>query len=535
MLRRARALAPSLVLALAIACGGDDPPPPGSSDDGSGSDEGDPPARPTFAEPASGRLSLQNTRTTDLALTVSGVTPGVTELVVDGQSLGSLPEGAVLGRLEADELRLRVRGSMRSALHRMVLRSAGIGGLETSEEIIVEIVGGLESVSITADVTPTELPGSRLVVGGQGDDAVLVVYEPAPEGPRLHLLPWAPGGWDVDGRRTVAAPGLSVEADRVALPATALRYDRSDDDPGRVRVAWRVGPTGSRIDLLDVPWDEAEPAVPPSTSLSADDARAGQPAEWAELGRPWLMGDQLVAELYAPTDVEAPRPGDRAVVYGRVHDQGAGIDAPQRISVRGERVDLDLLGPAVDPIAIEYGGPPVISVRADHNQPLVLQLDPSAGLQARPTVLDGRDRSFSFVDVPLATITGAFGSRTVGGLIKRTGGRMRVAFIDDLGDGGVVEQSLSSDHLPELDGVRGELAVGSLMGISVFLLPYGPASPLHVVYGVGSSARVESLDDLHCDSAALAAAPGEVGPAVALACTTDGVLQLGTLEAEPAD
>ena len=529
---RARLAAPPLVLALVLpACGGDDGMAEATDEAGSSETDDEGPLRPSFSEPASGRLVLQTNRIDDLNLAVQGVTPGLTEWVVDGRSFGALPPDSTVGRLEAESLRIHVRGSVLPGRHRMLLRTVDATGVSESEEIIVDIAAPEGSGTFTAAVSPTGLPGHRVWPSGDDDDAVLVVLESTDDGPRVHLLPRAADGWDASSARTIAVPGLEEPAP-IALPVSVLRHGRTTEHEGRVRVAWRVGPTGTRIDVVDVAWDDADPSVGPRISLTADDAMAGRPAEWGSLGRPWLMDDLLVAELWAPLDVEAPRPGDHAIVWSRVHPNADALDPPQRVSVRADLVDLDRLGLAIDPIARAFGGPARVSVRVDQNDPLILDADLSGGLRARPTVVDDRDRSFSFADAPLASITGAFGSRTVASLTSEGGRRLRVAFIDDLGDGGVTAHSLSSDDLPDLEGVRGELAVGQVAGTSVFLVPYGSETPVQLVYAVGGTIRTHALEPLRCDGVALAdTADGDGG--LPLACTEDGELRLGTLSLEP--
>ncbi len=109
---------------------------------------------------------------------------------------------------------------------------------------------------------------------------------------------------------------------------------------------------------------------------------------------------------------------------------------------------------------------------------------------------------------------------------------MRVAFIDDLGDGGVTAHALDAEDLPDLEDIRGELAVGQVAGTSVFLLPYGAQAPVQLVYAVGASIRTTALESLRCDSIVLADAP-DGDAALPLACIGDGELQLGTLAFEP--
>jgi hypothetical protein len=521
-----------LGLALTLACGGDDGKAEGGSDDGASGTSGEGPGMPSFSEPASGRLSLPATRIDDLVLAVRDVEPGHTELVIDDHGLGPLGEESSVGALEGEALRLPVRGSMISGKHHMLMRTRSPSGVSDSEIIEVEIIAELEAVPVASATMPTGLDGTRVLALGEGRDALLLVLHAHELDPRLHLVGRGESGWDLYDERTVAAPGLALAPGERVLPVAALRYGRTDDDPGRVRVAVRAGVPGTHIELLDMAWDAATPAVEPVASLTASDALAGRPAEWAELGRPWLAGELLLAELWAPLDVESPRPGDRALVWSRVHDQGQGLDGAQRVAVRPDLVDLDRLGPALDRVSTERGGPTLFTIRADQHQPLVLEPDPTGGVRVRPTVADGNDRTFSFVDLPLATVVGAFGARTVAGVTTTSSGRMRVALVDDLGQGGSKETSLSDDDLPSFDQITGELAPASVGGLTVFLVPYGPELPVHAIYTAGAAVRVVSLTELRCDSVAVAGNP-DPGGEVPLACARDGELWLGTLNAMP--
>ncbi|MEX1368564.1 MAG: hypothetical protein AB1Z98_35875, partial [Nannocystaceae bacterium] len=459
---------------------------------------------------------------------------GVTELVLDGISLGPLGEGAAEGRLEISALRLFVRGSMVPATHRMMMRTADATGSRESEIIIVDINADRNLVPVVSLDDTAALVGDRVLVFGHGDRALLLVHEPTPGGPRLHLVPRGKdeGGartWASDEVRTVAVPGLVAGSGprSLGLPVAALRHERPADDQPRVRVAWRVDQPGTRIDLLDAPWETVDEQAVASASLTVEQARAERPAEHAELGRPWLLPDRLLAELYAPRDVEAPRPGDRSVVYARIHGDGETIDAPQLVAVGTGLVDLDRLGAAADPIAARAGRPAPFTLRADQRLPLVLDLDAAAGvLTARPSSVPGPDLEPLQTDVPLVTVTGAFGSRAVAGLRAESGGRMQVASFDDLG-GSVEVQTVSEEALPDLAQVSGEIAPGSVAGLTVFLVPFGPELPVHVVVMVGDEPEVVPLPELRCDSVALA--PDSEPDALPLACARDGEVWLGTL------
>lgn len=528
-------------LALGSACGGDDGSATGES---SGSSTGlEPLPRPVFTEPASGQLMLSTTRTEDLVLHVDNVLPGRTELVIDDRSFGSLDEGAVAGQLDDEAMTLRLRGSMLVGTHEMFLRTPDPAGPNESGVVRVNVARELEVIPAASPTTAVELGARRLLALGYGADGLLAALDDGdPAQPRLHLLPRADdgSGWDLDGRRTLSVPGVALDPEGWVLPVAAVRRGRTHDDPGRLRVAWRVGTfdagPGLRIDLVDVPWDEADPEVEPIASLSLEDALVGRAAEWAQLGRPWLMGELLLVELWAAADVESPRPGDRALVWSRLRhtDPSAPLvlDPVQRVTVGSRLVDLDRMGPALDRIAGDAGQPPVVTVRVDQIAPRVLEIDPVGGVRVRPTVLDGRDRSFSYADLPLCTVTGALGSRTVAGITPRASGRMRMAGLDDLGAGGIHDTSLGPDDLPPLDTVTAELAPSTVGGLSVFLVPYGDAAPVQAVYSNGSTVGVKGLDELRCEAVAVGEPPDPSGEAP-LACARDGALELGTLAATP--
>ncbi|MCA9651695.1 MAG: hypothetical protein KC501_17405 [Myxococcales bacterium] len=529
MRRHLRWVAPAaLPLALALGCsGGDDAAGDTEGDEGSSSEDGGPPL-PSFSEPASGRLSLASTRSDDVSLEVLGISLGETELLLDGIPMGTLGEGSIVGRLDTSALVLFLHGSMIPGTHRMTLRTAAPSGTKDSEIVVVDISTDASLVpTATLDDAPA-LAGTRVHAFGHDEGGVLMVIEPAEPAPRLHLLPRGPTGWDPAERRSVSTPGLELGPGLDALPIAALRHHVAGDDPGRVRVAWRVGRPGTRIDLLDLPWDEASPEPAPSASLTVSDALAGRPAEWAELQRPWLVGDRLIAELLAPIDVEAARPGDRAVVHARIADDGTAIDPPQRLMVGSDLVDLDDLGPAIDLVASDRGAPAPFTLRVAQREPVVLDLDPSRGLlQVRASVIDGADVEPFASELPLVTVTGAFGSRTVAEL--RAGGEeptLQVGFFDDL-SGAVDRRILDPEALPDLASASGGLAPGSIDGLTVFLVPLGAELPVHAVYAKGDDVGVAVLDELHCESVALGTAGGR--GTLPLACARDGQVWLGEL------
>ncbi len=502
--------------------------------DDAGSESGDEgPPRPSFAEPASGRIDVPSDRREDLVLMVTGVVPGQTELVIDGQGMGPLHDESRVGRLEATSLRLHVRGSLVPGQHRMYLRTADASGVAESEIVDITISTNLVIQPAATLDQAGALIGDRVVAIGHDADAMLLAIQTTDDEPRLHLAPWTDDGWDAAAARTLSLPGLVLDPQQRLIPVSALRRARVDDGPGRVRVAWRVDRPGTRIDLLDVAWEMANVGVEPQLSLTLEDALGGRAAEWAQLGRPWLLADQVLASLHAPTDVESPRPGDRAVVSARIEGDAVELAPPQRVTRGTDEADLDALGPGIDRIAAMSGRTAPVSLRSDQHQPLALEHDAASGvLRFAPTEVDGRERSLSLVDIPLATIVGAFGSRTVAGAtLDAGGGRMQVVLIDDLGDGGIDSFSLATGDVPALGEATGALVPGVVDGVTVFLLPFGSLQPVYAIYTAGTSVRTRALSELWCDSVALAPMEAADGT-VPLACALDGEVSLGRLSSE---
>ncbi|MCH9680049.1 MAG: hypothetical protein K0V04_01345 [Deltaproteobacteria bacterium] len=510
-------------------CGDDAAADPTRDDAGSGGEDEGPP-RPSFAEPASGRLDLRSNRIDDLQLMVTGIVPGKTELVIDEQGLGTLHDQSTVGRLNMGSLQVFVRGSLVPGEHRMLLRNSDSSGTSDSEIIEMLISSELNQLPTATLDQDVELAGHRLLVMGHDANALLLVMELTDGVPRLHMVPLDASGWAPAQARTVSLPGLDLDPSERVLPVAAVRRGRSADDAGRVRVAWRAGRPGASIDLIDTPWDDASPEVEPVASLTAEQALGDHSAQWSELGRPWLVDDQLLAELYAPIDVESARPGDRALVSTRILDDATSLDPTQRITIGGATVDLDALGPAIDRIAAEGGRPPPVSIRADQHRALALEHDPGTGVfRVRLSNLEDEDRALSFLDLPLVSVIGAFGSRTVAGLSFSSGsGRMQIATHDDLGPGGIDVASLGDSDVPSLGDITGELAPASVDGLTVFLLPFGALQPVQAVHSAGGAAMVEPLEQLRCDSIAVAPFVDKTNT-LSLACARDGEVRLGTL------
>ncbi|MEM7152848.1 MAG: hypothetical protein AAF799_08395 [Myxococcota bacterium] len=529
MLRRPPLPIVALGLLLALGCGGDDAAgdEQGEGEAGASTGEDEGPPHPSFAEPASRRLALTGTRHLDIELAVLGVVEGVTELLLDEQTLGPLPEGSVSGQLEPNMLTLYVRGSLVPGQHDMILRTADGTGSDESEPVLVEIAADT-SIEPAASLDDTVVArGQHLSSIGHDDHAVLLVLEQTDTDPLLHVLPRSEDGWTADGGPTISLPGLQMGADETSLPVATQRRRVDEGDTGRLRVAWRVDRPGTRIEVVEFEWDQPQTKMFPDLVLDMATARADRTAEWSELRRPWLLGDYLLTELWAPVDVESSRPGDYIIAFARIGGDAQTLDPAQHLALGPDLMDLDGIAPAVDAIAANAGRPAPVSLRADGHRPVILELDPSTNLLGiRSTAVPGRGGNEVKVEGPLASVLGAFGSRTVAGFAAEPEVGMHVSFIDDLG-GRVTTRQTPADAEPNVEDATGPIASASIDGLTVFLVPLGASHPVQALFPVGDDLEIIELPGVQCDAVALAGIAG-VG-SVPLACLRDGEVRLGEL------
>lgn len=522
--RRALGLV-ALQAAACQAAGGDD-----ESGATEGSTGGETAPAPDFVEPASGRIDIPVTRTEDVVLGVTGVIAGVSRLEVDGINRGALGAGGHLGTLDAEALTLRLRGAMVPGVHDLQL--VDIGGEDPLVSRVIEAhLQPVPPPRLVADLDDeVSMPGRLVASFGAAEHAVLVALDDtAPAAPLLRIVPLGAEGWDFGDAREItiwgyrrgpSEPGLAVAVERTGPAA--------DPDDDRLRVAWRVGFPGQEIDLVDVRWGEADAQTPGAPAFVLDPAVLG-PFEYAELRRPVLAGDTLVAEAYAPTDVEAPRPGDHALLTAHLQGRPAIATAPARLQL-GDRQDIDAIGPALDVAGAEIDGPALLSARLDGRRPIVLRVEAATGrLYVRENPGDDGSRALSTVVGPLSAVLGAFGSRRVAGWAE---GRVRLLEVDDWGQTNGTEVVLGPETIADPSGATGELAVGSLGGAPVWLLPYGPDAPVQAIVTGGEAPAVQTLEALRCGQIAIAFDPRDTAAQLNLACASGGEVRAGRLRAD---
>jgi hypothetical protein len=472
--------------------------------------------------------TVEVTRTEDLTLEVRFVYSALTQLLVDGVSVGTMGDLERVGRYRPNAasedgggtLELRLDGAMIPGEHEVQLYTPGTVEPLRSNELLVRIVDAA-APTLEAELESTVADAGGWLVANDG--LVGVVRALPGKQPKLTIVRPTGGQWDEDGAITLALPGYEAVADELAAAVSLTMLESVDPGIDRLRLAWRVGNPGERIDFADVIWSpDAASVTDPETALTLAPDLVGT-VEWAELGRPVAAGDTLVAELYAPHDTESPVPGDRALVSVALWGTPPGPGKPSRVQLGETAADMDAIGPALDLAALGAGAPRSFSVRVGGHGPAVI--DVAASLSLRAVAESTSAPSMAQASSRLVTVLGAFGSRTVAAVTPRG---VDLFHVDASGENGATDMSPAPATLPEKKP-SADCATGVIAGAAVFLVPYGDDAPVHAVRSVGT-VDVQALEDLHCDAVELApTVDGNDSGTLDLACLSGDDLLLGSL------
>lgn len=525
---------PSLLLACAalVACKAGDGDEGASEAEDTGVATGDTEAMqdPAFLNPSIGEFSLPSSQHVPKDITVRAIVLGNTQLLLDGRSVGSMPTGDPLGELTEDRLRLDLRGAMTTGVHTLQLVTRAPGGLLYSNELTMRVEQPHTAMPpVTAELDADAIgEGDALVLGGAGRSALLGLVD---HGPTPTLRPYLAeaGGWSSTPAGEILLEGHVPEPMSFAPAISALALPPADGEegPAGVRVAWRRRTADDAIVTRDLALGPEPAADVPRVALELD-APLLAGAEHVELGRPVLAGDALLVEFTAAADAEIAHPGDRGLAQLRWRPLDARWGPAQRISA-ADPTDLDATGP-VNVLEDTSSGEPQVSVRVGQRLPGLLTLSPTGA--ARLTIASDHLNLYDGEPCVLSTIAGSLGSRTAA-IVTRDRG-VSLSFFGEGGD--LQSDSIAPDpnKMPDAP-VTGPPGVGVLVGYTVFLIPYGSAAPVQLVFADGFRAYVQALESpepLHCQAVALA--PGLAGNAEAalpLACLHAGELRLGTLRA----
>lgn len=500
--------------------GGSDTSDDGSDTTGDTTDAGI--EEPAFLNPAVGEFDVDSVRHVPLDIVVRAITPGNTQLILDGQSVGDLGPGDLFGELTRDRLRLFLRGALVIGTHTLQLVSSGPDGPLFSTELTMVIqapdvlVPRFSAVLVPDPLAPGHAlatgPGRALAVLTTGKDPVLRAF--LPDGDTWSKTPAA----------ELPLDGHVLEADAFG-PTFAVQAT-----PAGLRVAHRRGLPGDAIvtrDLALAPdpvLGEAQVALDLNAAIFADH-------EYAFLGAPALVGDALLAEFTAAADSELAHPGDRGVAHLRWRD-GAWSDA-QRVAT-AQPTDLDGLGPYLLLSDLDQTRRPALAVRVGRRHPGVLSLAAAGGAQVTvgpdSLVLPGGDPGL------LTILAGDLDAHAA---LAVTPGALALALYGTSGEPRSNLRVPTYKHLPDVP-LTAPPAHGVVLGYSTFLVPFGDAAPVHVVFSDGNKIFFDPLDDpapVHCS--ALALFPGLGGddgdpPALTFACLHRGVLRHGVLTAAQA-
>jgi hypothetical protein len=515
------------VLAVAVACRTEEPADDGATEDGSTEQD--------LAEPllaATVDLTVEVTRVEDLEVRAKFVYPGLTQLLIDGRTVGTMSNLDEVGQfeVESDEgggtLRLRLDGGMVPGEHTLQLFTPGPVEALYSNELTITVVDAAPP-TLEASLEPAELAtGDQLLTHGE---LLLLIGLTTSEAPELTILRRRDGHWDGQRLLTLPMPGFASAGAEVdaAVSATMLEPG-ADGGTDRLRAAWRVGDPGVRIDFVDIEWPQGDASVTDVASALTLEEVLVENVEWAAFGRPMLLGDNVVAELHAPHDTESHSPGDRALAAVRFVGTPPTPENQQILHLADVAADVDALGPAVELTMLDLPQPKSFSIRFDGHLPGVVEFDLLASL--RTTNVAGPIPTLADASAPVTTVIGAFGSHVVG---TRAGGRIKLLELDTSGNGGALDASPDTSVLPA-EAPTGAMAAGVIAGAPVFLVPYGSAAAVQAVTCSDSDTSVQALDGLECDAVALAhTLDGNREAALDLACLSESALLLGELRVVP--
>ncbi len=500
-------LAP-LVASVALACG--EPADPGQEIDTTADEDDETRFAPRFNHLAENEMAAD--RIEDNFLNVEFVYVGLTSLLIDDASVGTLSSPGRVGQLFGDTLQLNLHGGLVAGRHSLQLYTPGTARGLFSQPITIR-VRSWATLQPTATLDPTGLAGIvDLEAWGHGEQAGIVALENGPAAV-AHLLPIRNGDVQTDQAMAVDLPGFGHHPSQTRVAV--------ETHGPTAHIAWTVGRPGTGVHVREVNLENHElgPAVP---ALGLDATLVGS-AQWSEFGRPVLADDILLVEFRAHLDVEQPAPGERSLVSVRLRP-GPTLGRPHRLNVAGP-MDLDGLGPALELADLRLDRPPTtFAVRVDQLRAAIVEVKPDDGtLSLVPSPVAANDVGLPELTGDVRAIRGAFGSRTT---FARGAFGLSVFLVDDSSDNGV---TAPAPELPELPPT-GPVAFGVLAGNPVLVVPYGNAANVWVAASNGATLNTVELAGIACDRVALTPhLDGNTDGQVPLACLRDGELHTGHL------
>jgi len=520
--------APLLLLAGLLACHA------APADEDTGADEsssgtGEPIPSPDFLNPAVGSFRIDANQTDPELLVVQDIVPGLTQVLLDGDSLGTLPADSPIGQLDLGALSLTLHGALAIGSHTLQLLTltpeAPLYSVELEMKVESPDPKARPTFSTTLEADPIAT-GQVMFAAGVGAGGLLGVLGPGDPDPELRLF-------TADAKRGWNPTPITMPLERHVLldmsfaPAVSAAFpEPGAAAPKRLRVAYTVGVPATKIATRDVQIDPDPILQDPVEAFDLDTALGAAQVEWAAFGRPFVVGNTLISELHAAPDAEQPHPGDHRLYTSFWRGDDLGWTPPQQIGTAALS-DLDSLGPAPVLFDIASGRSNTLAARLGGAFPALLELadDGAVSLTVPPlnVPLDVTG------PIALTTIVANFGSRTVAAV--DTAGRVSLSMLDTSHGNGPRRASPKFSSLPDTPAI-GPIAPGVARGYPIFLVPYGAAAPVQLVASDGEHSFVQPLADLHCDTVTVAVTLAANDPKTAtlpLACLLDGAVHLGQL------
>ncbi len=485
---------------------------------------------PAILEPLD-EIHIPVTRFDDLVLPVSDVTLGLTRVLVDDKSVGPLSGRNIIGTLTADALTLRLTGAMVDGTHTVRLRTSGTEEPLDSREIVLRIVPDPPPTIVASIGDEVAMEADSVFATGYDDDGLLVAIDLQASPPFAVVHRGLGIGWDLDAPVTFPLEDLDAgDAPRNAVHAH-LHAGEPDPNDDRIRVVWRSGIEGDGLVVGDSPWTVPHPM--PRRILDVSDIPGA--VEYARLGRPLVLGNDLIVEALLATDVERPRPGDRTLVTIRIAGTPIEASPPRLLRVVGTS-DVDALAPTIDVVGRLGGGPHTFAARVDDMRPVLFTVDPGSG-ELGANVMFANDNVSVLPDLamPMVTVLGAFGSRQVFGPLRggNAGARVLLWHIDDGMAGSGFDASPRAAQLEGIGDPTGD-AVGTIVhGAPIYLVPMGSDAPAWAFVSTGPEPFAGPVEGLRCDEiAAPVAMVGVRGDRIRVACRRGRDVLIGTLRVQ---
>ena len=218
-------------------------PDPGDDDSGaeSSGSTGEPVPTPAFLNPAVGSFVVDTNQTEPETFILQNAIPGLTQVLVDGYSLGLLPENDPVGTLTADSLILTLRGALKSGSHSLQLLTGNRFSVELEMKVVAPDPALLPqwTATLAPDVIAT---GKYLLSAGSGAGGLLGVVAPGVPDPELRLYRADAGGWSLAEPVVLPLEGHVLQDMPFGPALSAVAFpEPGGGAPKRMRVAYNVG------------------------------------------------------------------------------------------------------------------------------------------------------------------------------------------------------------------------------------------------------------------------------------------------------